>query len=261
MVGLCRATGFLIIILSMLFAQGESETESNLAPDSKGLEYYESILQKYPSMAEAHFGVGHSAYIMSDYKQALSEFESSLTSDDKRLKSKIFYNIGNTLFQQGRYQESSASFRKALELNPGDVDAKYNYELCCLMLQQMKQQQSSESEQSQEQDSTYNQEKPQTKPQEGEEQKESQPQQIPQDEQTSEEQQSQPQLEEMKEEDNRPDPPAPSEGGPASPPNFRDGAGWRTGVEAILNALKADEKNLMKRRLETAQSKKLEKDW
>ncbi len=250
MVGLCRASGFLIIILSILFAQEESETESNLEPDSKGLEYYESILQKYPGMAEAHFGAGHSAYIMGDYEQALSEFESSLTLDDKRLKSKVFYNLGNTLFQQGRYQESSASFRKALELNPEDVDAKYNYELCRLMLQQMQQQQSPESEQSQEQDSTSQQENPQKQPQEGEEgeQEQSQPQQMPQDEQTSEKQQSQPQPQEMKEEDNKPDPPAPSEGG-------------RACVEAILNALKADEKNLMKRRLETAKSKKLEKDW
>ena len=45
------------------------------------------------------------------------------------IKSKAYYNLGNTSYKINKKEEAIAYYRKALELNPNDKDAKYNYEL------------------------------------------------------------------------------------------------------------------------------------
>jgi hypothetical protein len=102
------------------------------------------------------------------------------------------------------------AYRKAIQLDPTDLDAKYNYELTQRMLEQM------QSQQSQPQQSDEN------------------------NQQESEDQQQQQQQ-----------PPPEQQQPPPETPN----------AEATLDALKADEENLMKRKLGHAKTRKREKDW
>ena len=229
---------YLFILLILIPLVGQESEDPGLQPesDSRTLEYYESILQKHPDMAEARFGAGYAAYNIEDYSRALSEFESVLSSDDLQLKSKTFYNLGNTLYKAGRFEESLLAYRKALELNPEDAEAKYNYELTRLTMQQLQSPQS--------QSSTGNQDKEQ--PEKEEDQKE-----YSQDQTEAHQQQLQGQESQDQEEKDQ----------QTSNPEQSQENNRKPDVESILNALKADEKNLMKRQLSCAQSKKMEKDW
>ena len=198
---------------------------------SKSLAYYESILKKYPGMPEAKFGAGHAAYEAEDYERASSEFKSVTETGETDLKSESYYNLGNTLHQQGQMEESLAAFRQALKLSPNDLDAKYNYEFTKRLMEQMQQQQQpDQSKQEQEDGSGEDQEQQQKQPQD----------------------QSQAEKERLQ---NQP---------PQSQPKEAEGEAQKRqkpDAETILDALKADEENLMKRLLSQAKSKKREKDW
>lgn len=204
-----------------LVMEPPSETSKEV---SRGLAYYENILKKKPDLPEAHFGAGHSAYSIENYERAKKEFDSSLKSERKDLQAKSHYNLGNTLHQQGRLEESLMAFRKAIQLDSSDMDAKYNYELTQRMLRQMQNKQQSQPQQS-DNDEQKEDQNQQQQPQQPEDQEEQDPNQIPEDQQEQEPQQVKP------------------------------------NAEAILDALKADEENLMKRKLGHALSKKLAKDW
>ena len=90
--------------------------------------YYEMVLQKKGNHPTAQFGRGSAAYQQGDLETAKQSFEQTLNSDDTNLKSKAFYNLGNTFYQNQKMEDALAFYRKALELNPEDKDAKFNYE-------------------------------------------------------------------------------------------------------------------------------------
>ncbi|MCI0597411.1 MAG: tetratricopeptide repeat protein, partial [candidate division Zixibacteria bacterium] len=61
------------------------------------------------------------------------------------------YNIGNGLFGAGKFAEAAGAFKKALEINPNDRDAKYNLELALKMLEEEKKNQKNQKNQKQNQ--------------------------------------------------------------------------------------------------------------
>ena len=91
--------------------------------------YYESVILNNSSIPEAHFGKGASSYQLGDFDSAEKAFDQSLKSSNNLIKSKAYYNLGNTSYKINKKEEAIAYYRKALELNPNDKDAKYNYEL------------------------------------------------------------------------------------------------------------------------------------
>ena len=102
----------------------------------KARQYYESILIDRNDDPAANFGLGTAAFQQQDYAAAMKGFETALGTDNDKLKSSVYYNMANILAQNQRLEESLAFFRKSLELNPGDLDAKINYELIKFQLQQ-----------------------------------------------------------------------------------------------------------------------------
>lgn len=67
-------------------------------------------------------------------------------SQKNKLKHKFYYNLGNALYDsaeksqdqqsQASYQEAFGSYKQAIEADPKDLNAKYNYELTLLRLKQ-----------------------------------------------------------------------------------------------------------------------------
>ena len=106
----------------------------------KARQYYESILIDRNDDPAANFGVGATAFQQQDYEAAMKGFETALGTDNDKLKSSAYYNMANILYQNQRLEESLAFFRKSLELDPSDLDAKINYELIKFQLQQQDQQ-------------------------------------------------------------------------------------------------------------------------
>jgi len=98
---------------------------------------YQDALLSSPESPEVHFNIGNSQYKIKKYDESLKEYEKLLAVPDTRFQSKVHYNIGNTLFRSGKIAESILSYKKVLELNPDDVDAKYNLEFARNFLRKM----------------------------------------------------------------------------------------------------------------------------
>ena len=90
--------------------------------------YYNSILSTDSDNSEAHFGKGSSLFMQDDIKNAEIKFNESLASSETLLKSKAFYNLGNISYKNKKLNDALQFYKKALELNPNDDEARYNYE-------------------------------------------------------------------------------------------------------------------------------------
>lgn len=205
-------------------------------------QYFQDALLDDPENPTGHFNIGSSQYKRKNYEESLKSYEKAMTTQDINLKQKSYYNLGNTYYQMNKYQESIQSYIKALDLDPNDVDAKYNLELVRAKLKEMAQKQPMQNQAQQQQqqgdqqnrggneNNNENQEQ-QEDQQKGEQQQEKQQQQ--------EQQQSQVQKAENKKELSKEE------------------------AERILQALKSEEKENQKlrRAKQSSQKVRVEKDW
>ena len=228
---------FIFVFAGMVFAQDDGLKAYRNGDYEHARQYYESILEEKDEDAAAQFGLGTTAFQQQDFQGALDAFQWALETEDKELRSKAYYNMANTLVNQKMNEEALVFYRKALELNPGDKDTKHNYEMLRYQQQQEQQQQGkSEENQQQRQGEDQQQENEGEKKEEQQEQ-----QQLEQSEQEQREQQEQEQ-QELAQED------------PEKQQDLQH-------AQAILDALKKDEKVNQKRQMAKVPSKKLEKDW
>ena len=228
----------------MLLAQDKGLNHYQNQEYEAAQEYYESVLGKRGNQAQAHFGRGSSAFQQGDLETAKYSFEQSLKADNEQLKSKAMYNLGNTFYQNQKTEEALAFYRKALELDPTDKEAKYNYEF--LKYQQeppedQQEQDQNKKEQDQEQEKEQDQEQEKEQDQKNKEQEDkNQEQEEKEEQQKNDEQQQQPQEQEVSEEEKSQD---------------------LKQAESILDALKQDEKIMQKQQIARSKSRKLAKDW
>lgn len=224
-----------IFALAIIFFKptGILAADSGLRQYKKGnyqeaIRAYDRILKDHDDWEEAHFGKGAALYKSQRIEEARREFEKAISVKDPLRKSAVYYNLGNTLFQNGRIEESLAFYKKALEYNPRDFDAKYNYELARQILQQQKNQDKNQSEQKPDQ--------------------QNQPEEQPQPDQ-----QSQPQNKEQQEQQAQQQP---------SQQNRQEKEKSQKEAAQILDALKNDEKKLMQEKMRMkASGLAKEKDW
>ena len=204
-------------------------------------EYYESVLMDNGNNSQAQFGRGSSAFQRGDMETAKHGFEQSLKSHDVQLQSKAMYNLGNTFFKSEKKEEALAFYRKALELNPEDKDAKYNYEFLKY------QEKPPEDQQKQEQDQSKDKE----------ENKEEDKQEEEKEKQEQEDKKDQEQQEEEEEEEQNPEQQESQEQKASEQEKSQD----LKQAESILDALKQDEKIMQKQQIARSKSRKLAKDW
>ncbi|MBC8345895.1 MAG: tetratricopeptide repeat protein [Candidatus Marinimicrobia bacterium] len=212
--------------------------------------YYESVLLENGRNPQAQFGRGSSAFQQGDLETAKHAFEQSLKSKDTQLQSKAMYNLGNTFYKNEKKEEALAFYRKALELNPKDKDAKYNYEF--LKYQSPPPEDQKKQEQDQSDDDEENQEQDQ-KDQEKEKQEQENKDQKQEDKEEKEEQQEN---KEQNQNQNQAQP-EPKEQQASEEEKSQD----LKQAESILDALKQDEKIMQKQQIARSKSRKLAKDW
>ena len=120
------------------------------------------------------------------YEEAANQYSNAAAmSDDPMVKSKAYYNLGNTHFRNQKFQESVDAYKTALNYNKDDIYAKENLMMAKKMLQVQQQQQQEQQQQEQQE----NQEQQEQQQQEQQEQQEQQQQQ----DQSQQEQEQQPQ--------------------------------------------------------------------
>ena len=238
-----------LFYLGVLFGQDKGKKAYEEGHYDEARVYYEHVLKNRKKDDGAQFGLGVTAYQQKDMETAARALNNAMNSDDKSLASKAMYNLGNMFRDQQKMEESLALYRKAIELDPTDEDAKVNYELLKQVLQQQEQQQQ-QDKQNQEQDQEKQDQQKQDQDSEGQDE-----QNKNQDNQEKGEDQQQSQSEKEKEKKEQ-------QQSQAKQDEMQDQkTDKQMQAEAILNALKDQEKINQKRQIAKSKSRKLEKDW
>jgi Ca-activated chloride channel homolog len=155
---------FFSVVILLVFAPIQTLIAADRSKIKDGIESFQSekwdeSLNKFqdalvddPTNPLLHFNVGDALYKKKNFEEALKSFEKSLNTKDVSLQQQAYYNIGNNYYQMNKYQEAIDYYKKALELDPEDVDAKYNLELVRAKIKEMsKKQPMNNQQQSQQQ--------------------------------------------------------------------------------------------------------------
>ena len=225
----------LFLLFSTLMGQDKGQKLFEQKKYDEARRYYESILDKRDEDKAALFGVGSSAYYLDDIEGALNSFGNTLDSEDDQLKSKSYYNLARILQDKNELEKSLSLYRKSLELDPTDIDAKVNYELLKRQISQNQKDENQSNEQSSERNENENSEK------------EDENNELA--EQIKKEQEESKGDKQDEADQNIPD----NEGENKSDELMQ--------AEAILNALKDQEKINQKQKILKTKSLKFDKDW
>jgi Ca-activated chloride channel homolog len=98
---------------------------------------YEEALKKYqealvfePDNVKIHHNMGRALYKLNKYPEAVSEFQLSMLTKDRKLQARTLYNIGNCQFKAQKLDDAIGAYTAALVMDPGDLQAKQNLEFC-----------------------------------------------------------------------------------------------------------------------------------
>ena len=114
---------------------------------------YRKALELNRNYDKANYNLGTSLYRQGRYEEAAQYFKTvaEQPSSDSKLRAKAYHNLGNSLMKQENYGESVKAFKNSLKLDPSDLDTKYNLEYAKQKLKQQEQQQQ-QNQQNQNQD-------------------------------------------------------------------------------------------------------------
>ena len=88
---------------------------------------YRKSLESKPNNPDALYNLGNSLYQQGRFEEAKEAFDAAKQFDKKRkAQAEAMHNYGNSLFQEKKYQEAAQAFKEALKLNPADDDSRYN---------------------------------------------------------------------------------------------------------------------------------------
>ena len=208
--------------------QGNKEFE-NANFENSEVSYRKAVDLEEKKSHEPAFNVGDALYKQEKYEDAIEQFNSLADVEvSKEEKAKIYHNIGNSLLQSNKLQESIDAYKNALRNNPNDMETKYNLAYAQKKLEEQQKQNQDKDKQDQNQDQ---QNKDQNKDEQ--EKNKDQNQQDKQEQDKNQQQQQQPQIS-------------------------------KEDAERILQALANDEKDTQKKVKEqqaAAAKVKVEKEW
>lgn len=93
------------------------------------IDTYRKIQVKNPDNPLIRYNLAAALYQTEQYKEASQHLEEALkTAKDPVLKEHTLYNYGNVQYRLGNFDKAIEAYQKALEIDPKDVDAKYNLE-------------------------------------------------------------------------------------------------------------------------------------
>jgi tetratricopeptide (TPR) repeat protein len=187
---------------------------------NSALDAYSTAQSELLDVPDLDYNIAGVLHQLGDYANAIERYTKALNTIDINQEAKVHYNMGNTYFKMNEFQKAVTSYQNSLEINPDDMDAKYNLELARKMLK--------ENTKPQDQDDKKKEEKEKQK--KDEQDKKDQEQKNDEQKQKQDEQQKQ-QPQEQKEKEQQPDP----------------NKMTKEDAERILNALKDDEQKQQKR--------------
>lgn len=139
----------LIILLSgsRLFAQQEKsyvKKGNDLYQQKKyteAAEQYNKAVEKKKESVEGQFNLGDAFYKQKQFDKAAEQFNKiGGTSKDKTVTAGAYHNLGNTLLENKKLEESIEAYKKSLLANPKDEQTRYNLAYAMEKLKQQQQQ-------------------------------------------------------------------------------------------------------------------------
>ncbi len=149
---------------------------------SKAEPHYRRAMEKDPSNWNAAYNLGNTLYEQGKYEDAAKVFEKAVANaPNVEAKANVLHNAGNAWLKQNKFKESIKAYESSLRLRPGDPDTKMNL--------QMAKKKNKEEEEREQQKKQQEQKQQQNPDQNQDQQQNQQPQQ--QDQQQKNEQQKQ----------------------------------------------------------------------
>ena len=155
----------LILSISFTFAQtkdlSDAVEKANQLYDAKkyqsAYEEYSKLLKRYPGNEYLLYNLGNTQFQMKNYEAARTSYISAFNFTDTLSLSELNYNIGNTYLFESKVDTAISYYKRALELNDQDKDAKWNLELAQAILKEKskKQQQQQQNENNQNKPSKF----------------------------------------------------------------------------------------------------------
>lgn len=153
---------------------------------------YRKALEEKKESYRAGFNLGNALYKQKKYDEATSEYGQQADKElGKPDKARLYHNIGNTMLQSGKLEESIKAYEESLRNNPGDRETKYNLSYAERLLKQQQQQQQQQGQgkdNKQDQDKNQQQQNKDQDKQDQQKQKDQNNQQLNQEDQKQQQQ-------------------------------------------------------------------------
>jgi Ca-activated chloride channel family protein len=237
--------------------KGNSLFEKEQYDEAKAL--YEKALKEKPNLPEASFNSGSVDYRKKSFLDAAKVYSDvAENATDNKIRSQAYYNAANAYYKQSELpevtanpeqkkqllQQSVANYKKSLAMNPADRDAKENLEFTKALLKQTEQQQKDKDNKSDNKQQDKNKDK--------NEDKKKDDQQKDKDKQNKDSKNQNDKQNDKNQQNKNDQQPEKEEAGKIS----------KEQAERMLDALRTDEKDILKKYQQRKTStKKLEKDW
>ncbi len=146
-----KQIGFLGIMLLSVFGYSQSKAKSYII---EGNEYYQKgkfdnaevaykkATMEDPTSVKANYNLGNALFQQKRYKESIAHYkrsaEVSKTNNDKHF---AYHNLGNAFMQEKDYQNAVDNYKQALRNDPKDDATRYNYALAKKMLEKEREKQ------------------------------------------------------------------------------------------------------------------------
>lgn len=119
-----------------LITDGNAQYNQKKYSDAE-VEYRKSLMTG-KNLKEGNYNLGNSYFKQGKYDEAVKQFESVGAMKDlsSEEKAKVYHNLGNSFVKDKKYEESIGAYKNALKANPKDNDTRYNLAYAQSMLQQ-----------------------------------------------------------------------------------------------------------------------------
>ena len=146
----------LVLFSELLFAQKERKhiREGNDLFENDSFEdsevEYRKALEVTPNSFNASFNLGDALFRQEKYEESTKQFISiAEIAENKEDKAKAYHNLGNSLLSEQKLEESIEAYKNALRNNPNDTATKYNLAWAQDKLKNQEQQQQQNQDQEQ----------------------------------------------------------------------------------------------------------------
>jgi Ca-activated chloride channel family protein len=113
----------------------------------QALEGFLDLQVERPDDPRTSYDIGNVRYRIGDFAAADESFTAAAAAGDRTLRAEALYNLGNSAYRQGRLEEAVELYRRALEVDPDDIDAKFNLEFVRQEIRRRQEQQQQQQQQ------------------------------------------------------------------------------------------------------------------